>query len=195
MTAQVTKPAPDFSADAVVNGGFSHVKLSDYRGRYVLLFFYPLDFTFVCPTELIAFSEQMDEFAKRGCDVLGISVDSKYTHLAWVNTPRKQGGLGQIKYPIVADLNKAIARNYGVLLEDAGVALRGLFLIDKGGILRHTLINDLPLGRSVGEALRVLDALQHFEQQGEMCPANWTRGQQAVKPDPVASKKYFETVS
>src|SRR3954451_19340343 len=150
MTAQVTKPAPDFNADAVLNGEFKTVKLSDYRGKYVLLFFYPLDFTFVCPTELVAFSDQMDEFAKRGCDVIGISVDSKYTHLAWVNTPRKQGGLGQIKYPIVADLNKAIARNYGVLLEDAGVALRGLFLIDKGGILRHALLNDLSLRRGVG---------------------------------------------
>jgi alkyl hydroperoxide reductase subunit AhpC len=195
MTAQVTRPAPDFSADAVVNGHFETVKLSDYRGKYVLLFFYPLDFTFVCPTELIAFSDQMDEFGKRGCEVIGISVDSKFSHLAWVNTPRKQGGVGQIKYPIVADLNKSIAREYGVLLEDVGVALRGLFLIDKGGILRHVLINDLSLGRSVGEALRVLDALQHFESRGEMCPANWAKGQAGVKPDPVVSKQYFETAS
>jgi alkyl hydroperoxide reductase subunit AhpC len=195
MTAQVTKPAPDFSADAVINGEFKTIKLSDYHGKYVLLFFYPLDFTFVCPTELVAFSDQMDEFAKRGCDVIGISVDSKYTHLAWVNTPRKQGGLGQINYPLVADLNKAISRSYGVLLEEAGVALRGLFLIDKGGILRHALINDLPLGRSVDEAVRVLDALQHFEQNGEVCPANWTKGQQAMKPDPVGSRQYFESAN
>jgi alkyl hydroperoxide reductase subunit AhpC len=195
MQAQVSRPAPEFTADAVFNGGFKQVKLSDSRGKYVLLFFYPLDFTFVCPTELIAFSDQMEEFTKRGCEVLGISVDSKYSHLAWVNTPRKQGGLGHIRYPILADLNKAIARAYGVLLEEEGVALRGLFLIDRQGVLRHALINDLSLGRSVGEALRVLDALQHFEQQGEMCPANWTRGQQAVKPDPVAAKQYFESAN
>jgi alkyl hydroperoxide reductase subunit AhpC len=195
MTAQVTKPAPDFTADAVVNGDFKTLKLSDYRGKYVLLFFYPLDFTFVCPTELVAFSDQMDEFSKRGCQVIGVSVDSKYTHLAWVNTPRKQGGLGNIKYPIVADLNKAIGRSYGVLLEEAGVALRGLFLIDKEGVLRHALVNDLPIGRSVAEALRVLDALQHFEQNGEVCPANWTKGQQGMKADPVGSKEYFESAN
>lgn len=193
MTAMVTRPAPDFTADAVVNGQFDTIKLSDYRGKYVLLFFYPLDFTFVCPTELVAFSEQTDEFAKRNCQVIGVSVDSKYTHLAWVNLPRKQGGLGQIKYPIAADLNKAIARSYGVLLEEVGVALRGLFLIDKAGVLRHALVNDLPLGRSVAEALRVLDALQHFEEQGEVCPANWTKGAQSMKADPVGSREYFET--
>jgi alkyl hydroperoxide reductase subunit AhpC len=193
MTAQVTRPAPDFTADAVVNGDFATLKLSDYRGKYVALLFYPLDFTFVCPTELVAFSDQMEEFRKRGCEVIGVSVDSKYSHLAWVNTPRKQGGLGQINYPLVADLNKSIARAYGVLLEEEGVALRGLFLIDRDGILRHALVNDLALGRSVGEALRVLDALQHFEQNGEVCPANWTRGQQAMKPDPEASRQYFES--
>ena len=195
MQAQVTRPAPDFTADVVVDGEFKQIKLSDYRGKYVVLFFYPLDFSFVCPTELVAFSDQVEEFSKRDCAVLGISVDSKYSHLAWVNTPRKQGGLGHIRYPILADLNKAISRSYGVLLEEAGVALRALFLIDKEGIVRHALINDLTLGRSVGEALRVLDALQHFEQQGEMCPANWTRGQQAVKPDPVAAKQYFESTN
>ena len=195
MTAQVTKPAPDFTADAVVNGEFKQIKLSDYRGKYLVLFFYPLDFTFVCPTELVAFSDQMDEFVKRGCEVIGVSVDSKYTHLAWVNTPRKQGGLGQIRYPIISDLNKSIARSYGVLLDDAGVALRGLFLIDKNGIVRHALINDLPLGRSVNEVVRLLDALQHFEQNGEVCPANWSKGQQAMKADPSGSKKYFESVN
>jgi alkyl hydroperoxide reductase subunit AhpC len=192
MTAQVTKAAPDFTADAVANGQFKQLKLSDFRGKYVVLFFYPLDFTFVCPTELVAFSDQFDEFARRGCEVIGVSVDSKFSHLAWVNTPRKEGGLGQIKYPIVADLNKSISRAYGVLLEEAGVALRGLFLIDKGGILRHALVNDLPLGRSVTEALRTLDALQHFEQNGEVCPANWTRGEMSMKPDPVGAKAYFE---
>jgi peroxiredoxin (alkyl hydroperoxide reductase subunit C) len=195
MSAMVTKPAPDFTADAVQDGDFKTIKLSDYRGRYVVLFFYPLNFTFVCPTELIAFSDQMDEFTRRDCELIGVSVDSKYSHLAWVNTPRKQGGLGDVKYPIVADLNKSISRNYGVLLEDAGVALRALFLIDREGILRHALINDLPLGRNVGEALRVLDALQHFEQNGEVCPANWTKGQQAIKPDPEAWRQYAEAAS
>ena len=192
MTAQVTKPAPDFTADAVVNGEFTEIKLSDYRGQYVVLFFYPLDFTFVCPTELVAFSDELDEFTKRGAAVIGVSVDSKFSHLAWVNTPRKQGGLGTIKYPIVSDLSKSIARNYGVLLEEEGVALRGLFLIDQTGVIRHALINDLPLGRSIGEALRTLDALQHFEQNGEVCPANWSKGQTAMKPDPVGSRAYFK---
>jgi alkyl hydroperoxide reductase subunit AhpC len=192
MTVQVTRPAPDFVADAVLNGEFRQIKLSDYRGKYVVLFFYPLDFTFVCPTELVAFSEQMADFSERGCEVLGVSVDSKYTHLAWVNTPRKQGGLGPIKYPILSDLNKAISRSYGVLLEEAGVALRGLFLIDRGGIVRHILVNDLPLGRSVGEVLRLLDALQHFEQKGELCQANWTRGQPGLPAEIGGARQYVE---
>jgi alkyl hydroperoxide reductase subunit AhpC len=194
MTAQVTKTAPDFTADAVENGEFKQITLSSYRGKYVILFFYPLDFTFVCPTEIIAFSDDFAEFSKRGAQVIGVSVDSKYTHLAWTNTPRKSGGLGSISYPIVSDLNKAIARSYGVLLEDAGVALRGLFLIDKGGIIRHATINDLPIGRSVPEALRVLDALQHFEHNGEVCPANWKPGEATMKPDPTGSKSYFAKV-
>jgi alkyl hydroperoxide reductase subunit AhpC len=192
MTAQVTKPAPDFTADAVVNGDFKQIKLSDYKGKYVLLFFYPLNFTFVCPTELVAFSDNTDEFRKRGCEVIGVSVDSKFSHLAWCNTPRKEGGLGRIAYPLVSDLNKSISRNYGVLLEDSGVSLRGLFLIDKAGIIRHALVNDLPLGRSTHEALRTLDALQHFEANGEVCPANWSKGEMAMKPDTVGSRKYFE---
>lgn len=195
MTAQVTQPAPDFTADAVVHGDFKQIKLSDFKGRYVFLFFYPLDFTFVCPTELVAFSDEMEEFKKRGCEVIGVSVDSKFSHLAWCNTPRKEGGLGQINYPIVSDLNKSIARAYGVLLEEAGVALRGLFLIDKQGILRHALINDLPLGRSTQEALRTLDALQHFEANGEVCPANWSKGEKAMKPDTVGSREYFQAVN
>jgi alkyl hydroperoxide reductase subunit AhpC len=195
MTAQVTRPAPDFTADAVVGGEFRSIRLSDYRGKYVLLCFYPLDFTFVCPTELVAFSDEVDEFRKRGCEVIGVSVDSKFTHLAWTNTPRTEGGLGQMRYPIVSDLNKAIARSYGVLLEEAGVALRGLFLIDREGILRHALVNDLPLGRSVSEALRTLDALQHFEENGEVCPANWTKSEMAMKPHPVESRRYFEATN
>jgi peroxiredoxin (alkyl hydroperoxide reductase subunit C) len=192
MTAQVTRPAPDFTTDAVFNGEFRQVKLADYRGKHLVLIFYPLDFTIVCPTELLAFSDQGEEFRKRNCEVVGISVDSKYTHLAWINTPRKQGGLGPVKYPLLSDLNKSIARSYGVLLEEAGVALRALFLIDKNGIVRHALANDLSLGRSVAEVLRLLDALQHYEQQGEMCPANWSKGMQGVKPDQAGAKQYSE---
>jgi alkyl hydroperoxide reductase subunit AhpC len=174
VTAQVQKPAPDFTATAVVGGEFKQVKLSQYRGKYVILFFYPLDFTFVCPTEIIAFSDKSAEFEKRGCQLLGASVDSEYSHLAWIKTPRKEGGL----------------RDYGVLLE-GGVALRGLFLIDREGIVRHITINDLPLGRSVEEALRVLDALQFFEKNGEVCPANWKPGGDTIKPNPQGSKEYF----
>jgi alkyl hydroperoxide reductase subunit AhpC len=192
VTAQVTKPAPDFAADAVVGDEFKKIKLSDYRGKYVILFFYPLDFTFVCPTEIIAFSDQVNDFHKLGAEIIGVSVDSKFSHLAWTNTPRKAGGLGKIGYPIISDLNKNIARSYGVLLEDAGVALRGLFLIDKEGIIRHALVNDLPLGRSIDEALRMLESLQYFEKHGEVCPANWKPGADTMKPDPVGSKKYFE---
>ena len=192
MTALVTRPAPDFTADAVVGDEFQTVHLSDYRGKYVVLFFYPLDFTFVCPTEIIAFSDAAAEFQRRGAQVLGVSVDSKYTHLAWIQTPRKAGGLGGINYPLISDLNKSISRTYGVLLENEGVALRGLFLIDQEGILRHAVVNDLPIGRSVPEAIRVLDAWQHFEQNGEVCPANWKPGEATMQADPVASKKYFE---
>ena len=191
MAATVTKPAPDFEADAVVNGEFKKIKLSDYKGKYVVLFFYPLDFTFVCPTELVAFNNDLAEFTKRGTTVLGVSVDSKYSHLAWTQTPVKAGGVGNLGYPLVSDLNKTIAKDYGVLLDDS-VALRGLFLIDKEGIVRHSLVNDLPLGRSVGEVIRILDALQFFEEHGEVCPANWKPGDATMKPDPVGSKAYFE---
>ncbi len=195
MKAFVTKPAPDFTAQAVIKGQFKEIKLSDYRGKYVLLFFYPLDFTFVCPTELVAFSDQMGEFTKRGCEVLAVSVDSQFSHLAWTSMPRKAGGLGDIAYPIVADLNKTISRDYGVLIEEAGIALRGLFLIDKAGIIRHSLVNDLPIGRSVTEAVRTLDALQHFENNGEVCPADWSKGKMAMKPDVEGSKTYFEAAN
>jgi len=194
MTATVQKPAPDFSATAVVDGQFKTIKLSDYRGKYVILFFYPLDFTFVCPTEIIAFSDRIEEFKRRDCQVLGASIDSQYTHLAWINTPRNRGGLGETRYPLIADLAKTICRDYGVLLEDSGIALRGLFLIDKNGIVRHITINDLPLGRNVDEALRVLDALQYFEKHGEVCPADWKPGAATIKPTVDGSKTYFEKV-
>ena len=192
MSVLVTKEAPGFTAQAVMpNGTFKEVSLESYRGKHVLLFFYPLDFTFVCPTEIIAFSEAIDQFEALGVEVLGCSIDSHFSHLAWRNTPRKEGGIGQIKYPLIADLDKKIAEAYDVLLPD-GIALRGLFLIDKEGIVRHQVVNDLPLGRSVDEALRMIKALQFFEQNGEVCPANWHEGAATIKPDPQASHEFFE---
>jgi alkyl hydroperoxide reductase subunit AhpC len=192
MSVLVTKEAPWLSAQAVMpDGTFKQVSLEDYHGKYVLLFFYPLDFTFVCPTEIIAFSEAIDRFEALGVAVLGCSVDSQYSHLAWRNTPRREGGIGQIKYPLIADLDKNIAAAYDVLLDD-GIALRGLFLIDKEGIVRHQVVNDLPLGRSVDEALRMVKALQFFEEHGEVCPANWHEGQATIKPEPAASREFFE---
>ena len=196
MSTLVQKQAPDFKAAAVVNGQFKDISLSAYRGeKYVILYFYPLDFTFVCPTEIIAFNEKVKEFEKRNTVILGVSVDSHYTHLAWINTPRKQGGLGGLDYPLVSDLTKKIALDYGVLTADGAVALRGLFLIDREGFVRHELVNDLPIGRSVDEALRVLDALQHFELHGEVCPANWQVGDKTMLPDPKGSLEYFEAVN
>ncbi len=193
MSSLVTKPAPDFKATAVMpNGSFNEVSLSQFQGKkYVVLFFYPLDFTFVCPTEIVAFSEHVAQFEKLNVQLLGCSIDSQYTHLAWRNTPRTQGGLGEIRYPLVSDLKKQISADYGVLT-DGGVALRGLFLIDKGGIVRHELINDLPLGRNVEEVLRMVEALQFFEQSGEVCPANWHHGSAGMKADPTGSREYFE---
>ena len=191
MSVQVGQPAPDFTASAVVDGQFETVKLASYRGQNVVLFFWPLDFTFVCPTEIVAFSEAVQKFAERKTAVLGVSVDSQYTHLAWQNTPRNVGGLGRVHFPMVSDLTQEISRNYGVLLEGAGVALRGLFLIDKQGVVRHMLVNDLPLGRSVDEALRIVDALTHFEKHGEVCPANWKPGEKTMKPDPTGAKSFF----
>jgi alkyl hydroperoxide reductase subunit AhpC len=188
MSALVTKEAPDFTADAVVHEEFKSIKLSDYRGKYVVLFFYPLDFTFVCPTEIIAFSDKIDEFRKRGAEVLGCSVDSKFCHLAWIRTPRTEGGLGGLKYPLLSDLTKHISADYGVLL-DNGVALRGTFLIDRKGILRHALVNDLPLGRNIDETIRMIDALHFFEQHGEVCPANWKPG--ALSIDTKNAGKYL----
>lgn len=180
---QVTQPAPDFTATAVMpdNSFNDKFQLSGYRGKYVVLFFYPLDFTFVCPSEIIAFDKKLKEFKERKCEVIGVSVDSHFTHWAWKNTPVEKGGIGNVQYPLVADLTKNIARNYGVLVNDA-VALRGLFLIDKEGVVRHMLVNDLPLGRNVDEAIRLLDALQFTEDHGEVCPANWHKGAEGMKP-------------
>jgi peroxiredoxin (alkyl hydroperoxide reductase subunit C) len=191
MTTLVTKEAPDFTAQAVMaDDTFEELTLSSYRGKYVVLFFYPLDFTFVCPSEIIAFDTELDKFRERNAEVIGVSVDSQFTHLAWKNTPRDEGGIGEIKYPLVADLDKHIARDYGVLSDDS-VALRGLFLIDKDGVVRHELVNDLGLGRSVEEAIRMLDALQFVEERGEVCPANWHKGEEAMKPTAAGVAKYL----
>jgi len=194
--ARVRKPAPDFSAEGVVNGEFTNVKLSDYNGKYLVLFFYPLDFTFVCPTEIIAFSDRVDEFRKLDCEVAAISVDSKYTHLAWINTPRKEGGLGEMKIPLISDITKKISRDYGVLVEDGednGVALRGLFIINNEGIIRQITINDLPVGRSVDETLRLVQAFQYADKHpGQVCPANWKPGSLSMISDPQKAKEYFQ---
>lgn len=192
MSNLVQQQAPAFTTQAVMpDGSFKQVSLEDYRGTYVVLFFYPLDFTFVCPTEIIAFSDAAAEFAKRGVQLLSCSIDSHFTHLAWRERPRNQGGLGDIQYPMLADIDRKIGQAYGVLTS-GGVALRGLFLIDKEGVVRHQVVNDLPLGRSVDEALRMVDALQYFEKNGEVCPANWQQGELTIKPDPKKSREYFE---
>ena len=192
MAVLVQQAAPNFKAQAVMpDGSFKGISLEDYKGKYVVLFFYPLDFTFVFPTEIIAFSDRVAEFEQLGVQLLGVSVDSHYSHLAWRNLPRTQGGLGDIRYPLVADLNKDIARSYDVLLP-GGVALRGLFLIDKTGVVRHQVVNDLPLGRSVDEALRMVMALQFFEKNGEVCPADWKEGSRTIKPTVGDSKSFFQ---
>ena len=182
MTSLVTQKAPDFTAETVMpDNTIAPKSLSDLRGgKYAVLFFYPLDFTFVCPSEIIAFDKALDEFKKRNCQVIGVSVDSQFSHFAWKQTPREKGGIGNVQFPLVADLSKDIARSYGVLFENT-VALRGLFLIDKEGVIRHAIVNDLPLGRNVSEALRILDALQFTDKQGEVCPANWQSGEEGMK--------------
>ena len=191
--ALVGKKIPDVIGAAVVGGERieKNYSLADLQGGYLLLFFYPLDFTFVCPTELHAFQASLPQFEQRKCQVVGCSVDSAYCHLAWLKTPRKTGGIEGVTYPILADTTKSIARSFGVLKEEEGIAYRGLFLIDKEGIVRHELINDLPLGRSVEEALRMLDALIFFEEHGEVCPANWHSGQKGMAPNNEGLKNYF----
>lgn len=192
MSVLVQKEAPGFTAAAVLPGGVIKEGFSpaDYRGRYVILFFYPLDFTFVCPSEILAFDHRIEEFRKRGAEVIGVSVDSQYTHLAWRNTPVEAGGIGPIGFPLVADITKRIARDYGVLAGDA-VALRATFLIDREGIVRHQIVNDLGLGRNVDEAIRMLDALQAFEEHGCVCPANWRKGDATMKPTPQGVASYL----
>jgi len=194
MSQLVGKQAPDFTAPAVLgdNSIKPDFKLSGLKGKYVVLFFYPLDFTFVCPTEIIQFNAKLGEFKERGAEVVGVSIDSQFSHLAWKERPRSEGGIGDIEYPLVADLTKQISRDYGVLLEDAGVALRGTFLIDREGVVKHAVINDLGLGRNIDEALRMVDALKHHEQYGEVCPANWREGEDAMKPTPDGVSGYIK---
>jgi peroxiredoxin 2/4 len=184
MSCMIGQKAPEFSATTVMgdNSLKDGFKLSDLKGKYVVLFFYPLDFTFVCPTEILEFNRKLAEFKKRNCEVVGVSVDSQFSHLAWKEMPVEKGGIGKVGYPLVADLTKQIARDYGVLTQDGAVAYRGTFLIDKEGVLRHLVINDLGLGRNIDEALRMVDALQHLEQFGEVCPAGWHKGEDAMKP-------------
>ncbi|HEY9897500.1 MAG TPA: peroxiredoxin [Candidatus Sericytochromatia bacterium] len=191
---RVGQSAPDFTATAVVDQEFKTIKLSDYRGKYVVLFFYPLDFTFVCPTEITAFSDRFDEFKQIGAEVLGVSVDSEFSHLAWIQADRKSGGVGDLHYPLVSDLKKEISTAYNVLTED-GVALRGLFLIDKDGVIQHSTINNLAFGRSVDETLRILQAIQYVQSHpDEVCPAGWKPGEATMNPDPKKSKEYFAAV-
>lgn len=182
MSTLVTQEAPDFTAQAVLpNNTIEDLTLSSYRGQYVVLFFYPLDFTFVCPSEIVAFDKALATFKEKNTQVIGVSVDSPYTHFAWRNTPLEKGGIGAVGYPLVADLDKSIARAYGVLSDEA-IALRGLFLIDKEGVIQHALVNNLPLGRNVDEVIRLVDALQYVEAHGEVCPANWREGEAAMSP-------------
>ncbi|KAF9170314.1 Peroxiredoxin-2 [Mortierella sp. AD011] len=191
MVASVGKIAPAFKATAVVDGAFKEVSLDDYKGQYVVLFFYPLDFTFVCPTEIIAFSEAVGRFNDLKTAVLACSCDSEFSHLAWVNTPRTQGGLGEMKIPIISDFTKKIATDYGVLKEDEGVAYRGLFIIDPKQVVRQITINDLPVGRNVDETVRLVEAFQFTDEHGEVCPIGWQKGQSTIKPDVAGSKEFF----
>ncbi|KAG9135695.1 hypothetical protein Leryth_002426 [Lithospermum erythrorhizon] len=192
----VGNKAPDFEAEAVFDQEFINVKLSDYIGKkYVILFFYPLDFTFVCPTEITAFSDRYEEFENINTEVLGVSIDSVFSHLAWVQTDRKSGGLGDLKYPLVSDVTKSISKAYDVLIPDQGIALRGLFIIDKEGVIQHSTINNLAIGRSVDETLRTLQALQFVQDNpDEVCPAGWKPGEKSMKPDPKLSKEYFAAI-
>ncbi|XP_063989900.1 peroxiredoxin-2 [Diachasmimorpha longicaudata] len=189
--AVIGKPAPHWEATAVINGEFKEIKLTDYKGKYLVFFFYPLDFTFVCPTEIQAFSDRIDEFRTLNTEVIAASVDSQFTHLAWMNTPRKEGGLDKIKIPLLSDLTHKISKDYGVYLEDLGHTLRALFIIDGKGNLRQITMNDLPVGRSVDETLRLVQAFQYTDEHGEVCPAGWKPGQDTIIPNPVDKKKFF----
>ncbi|HWQ27030.1 MAG TPA: peroxiredoxin [Chlorobaculum sp.] len=194
MSVLVGRKAPEFNVPAVVNGNtfVDSCSLSDYRGKYVVLFFYPLDFTFVCPTELHAFQEKLDEFKNRNVELIACSVDSKFSHLAWLQTPRNRGGIEGVTYTILSDINKDVTKAYDVLVEDAGISYRGLFLIDRDGVVKYQVVNDLGLGRNVDEVIRMVDALQFTEEFGEVCPANWNKGDKAMKPTGEGLKEYFK---
>ncbi|PID29132.1 MAG: thioredoxin peroxidase [Candidatus Cloacimonadota bacterium] len=192
MMVLVGRKAPDFKATALVNGNeFKEISLSDYKGKYVLLFFYPLDFTFVCPTEIHAFQNKLEEFKKRGVEVIGVSIDSQFSHFNWVKTPKSQGGIEGTTYPLIADLNKTITRDYDVEVPGAGIAFRANFLIDKEGVVQHQSINNTDIGRNVDELIRLVDALQFTEKHGEVCPANWNEGDKSMKPTAEGLGEYF----
>jgi len=190
--AIIGKPAPAFSGTSVLNGEFKEIALSDFLGKYLIFFFYPLDFTFVCPTEILAFNDRVKEFRDIGVEVVACSVDSHFTHLAWMNTPRKEGGLGRLDIPLLSDLTHTISKDYGVYLEDNGHTLRGLFIVDPKGILRQITMNDLPVGRSVDETLRLVQAFQYTDKHGEVCPAGWKPGADTIIPDPKEKLQYFK---
>lgn len=202
MPLQVGRPAPEFKGTAVVGHGFQELsyeggtlRIGDQtiKGKYTVLFFYPLNFTFVCPTEIIAFSDRISEFDKVNTAVIGVSVDSHFSHLAWKNIPRGQGGLGEITYPLLSDITREASRSYNVLL-DGGIAARGLFIIDDHGILQSYTVNNLSVGRSVDEALRLIQGYQYVAAHGEVCPANWKPGEKTMKADPEGAQEYFQVV-
>jgi peroxiredoxin (alkyl hydroperoxide reductase subunit C) len=188
--AAIGKPAPRFALEAVQGADFRTIKLDDFKGKWLIVFFYPLDFTFVCPTEICAFSDRVSDFRKSGAEIIGVSIDSKFTHLAWTQRPRREGGIEGLQFPLLSDMNKQMSRDYGVLSDD-GVALRGLFIIDPDGIVQHATVNNLPVGRNVDETLRVLHAFQHVREHGDVCPANWEPGHPTMIPDVQASKVFF----
>ena len=195
MGVLVGKLAPEFKAKAVVDGCIvNDFSLRDYSGKNIVFFFYPLDFTFVCPTELHAFQEKIEEFEARDTIIVACSVDSPYCHVAWLNTPKVKGGIQGLTYPIVSDMNRSIAEDYDVLIQNEGIAYRGLFIIDRKGIVRHQVVNDLPLGRNVDEVLRMLDALEFIEKNGEVCPANWQKGHRSMTPTHEGLEHYFTNV-
>jgi alkyl hydroperoxide reductase subunit AhpC len=190
MARLVGNTAPDFAGEAVANGSMKNISLADYKGKWKVLFFYPLDFTFVCPTEITAYSDAVDKFKGLGCELVACSVDSAFSHLAWTKQPRNDGGLGEVNFPIIADITKQIARDYEVLMDEA-ISLRGLFIIDDKDVIQHSTINNLSVGRSVDETLRLVEAYQYTAKHGEVCPAGWTSGDDSMKPDPSGSKEWF----
>jgi len=190
--APVGSVAPAFHADALVGKDFKTISLSAYKGKWVVLFFYPLDFTFVCPTEIVAFSDKTDEFRKVGAEIIGCSVDSKFSHYAWVEQPRSQGGLGQCHFPLLSDTNHKIGEAYGVMNRETGFHLRGTYIIDPAGVVRHLSMNDPPAGRNVDELLRLVQAYQYADKHGEVCPTGWRPGKDTILTDPEKKKAFFK---